>query len=387
MVRTASLFSQLLDVFPRLEFQKAVRDHKAEYYAKGFTCWDQFVAMLFCQLAQAHSLREICDGLSCCLGKLAHLGMRDAPKRSTLSYANIHRPWELYETVFYQLVEKCCLFTHGKTKFRFRNKLLSLDATVIDLCLELFPWAKFRQRKGAIKLHLLLDHDGYLPTFALITEGAVHEVKVAQELALPADSIVVIDRGFVDYELFGHWCSQDVFFVTRQKSNAVYEVVEKRQIPQNRGVLSDEIIRLTGIKAKEACPHLLRRIVFQDKGTDKEFVFLTNHLKFGPTTIAKIYKDRWQIELFFKALKQNLKVKTFVGTTPNALKIQIWTALITMLLLKYLQLRSRLNWHLSNLVALLRWNLFTYRNLWDWINNPFETPPLIPKPVQLKLRL
>jgi|TARA_B100000315_G_scaffold257009_1_gene304481 hypothetical protein len=380
------MFSQLLDIFPRIEFQKAVKGHKAERYAKGFTCWEQFVAMLFCQLAQAHSLREICDGLSCCLGKLIHLGVRDAPKRSTLSYANKHRPWELYETVFYQLLERCCLLAPGKTKFRFRNKLLSLDATVIDLCLSLFDWAKFRQTKGAIKLHLLLDHDGYLPTFAQITEGSVHEVKIAQKLRFPTGSIVVVDRGFTDFSLFGRWTAEGVYFVTRQKSNAAYQVVETRQIPQNRGVLSDEVIRFTGPKTKCDYPHLLRRITYQDKESGKKLVFLTNHLDFGATTIASIYKDRWQIELFFKALKQNLKVKTFVGTSPNALKTQIWTALIAMLLLKYLQLRSRLNWALSNLVALLRWNLFTYRDLWTWLNNPFETPPLPPMPEQLTLR-
>ena len=386
MVRTASMFSQLLNIFPRIEFEKAVRAHKAERYAKGFTCWEQFVAMLFCQLAQAHSLREICGGLSCCLGKLIHLGVRDAPKRSTLSYANKHRPWELYENVFYQLLEKCQLQTPGKTKFRFRNKLLSLDATVIDLCVTLFNWADFRQTKGAVKLHLLLDHDGYLPTFAQITEGNVHEVRIAQKLHFPTGSIVVVDRGLTDFSLFRRWTDEGVYFVTRQKFNAAYQIVERRNVPENRGVLSDEVIRFTGPKTKHDCPHLLRRIVYQDKETGKKLVFLTNHLDFGATTIASIYKDRWQIELFFKALKQNLKVKTFVGTSPNALKTQIWTALIAMLLLKYLQLRSRLNWALSNLVALLHWNLFTYRDLWRWLDNPFETPPLPPMPQQILLR-
>ena len=380
------MFSQLLNIFPRIEFEKAVRAHKAERYAKGFTCWEQFVAMLFCQLAQAHSLREICGGLSCCLGKLIHLGVRDAPKRSTLSYANKHRPWELYENVFYQLLEKCQLQTPGKTKFRFRNKLLSLDATVIDLCVTLFDWADFRQTKGAVKLHLLLDHDGYLPTFAQITEGNVHEVKIAQKLHFPTGSIVVVDRGLTDFSLFRRWTDEGVYFVTRQKFNAAYQIVERRNVPENRGVLSDEVIRFTGPKTKHDCPHLLRRIVYQDKETGKKLVFLTNHLDFGATTIASIYKDRWQIELFFKALKQNLKVKTFVGTSPNALKTQIWTALIAMLLLKYLQLRSRLNWALSNLVALLHWNLFTYRDLWRWLDNPFETPPLPPIPQQILLR-
>ena len=392
MVRTASLFSQLLDLFPRNQFQRSVKAHRAERYTKGFTCWEQFVAMLFCQLAQAHSLREICDGLSCCLGKLIHVGVREAPKRSTLSYANKHRPWQLYERVFYQLLEKCRLDFSGalaasRQKFRFRNKLLSLDASVIDLCVSLFDWAKFRQTKGAVKLHLLLDHEGYLPVFAQITPGDVHEVNVAQELHFPAGSIVVVDRGFTDYSLFCRWSEEGVYFVTRQKANAVYEVVEKRKTPRKGGILSDEIIRFTGWQAKRDCPHRLRRITYHDSASDKTLTFLTNHLHFGPTTIARIYKDRWQIELFFKALKQNLKIKTFVGTSANALKIQIWTALIAMLLLKYLQLRSRLNWALSNLVALLRWNLFTYRDLWTWIDNPFNTPPQHPIPVQLKLRL
>lgn len=392
MVRTASLFSQLLDLFPRNQFQHSVKAHRAERYTKGFTCWEQFVAMLFCQLAQAHSLREICDGLSCCLGKLIHVGVREAPKRSTLSYANKHRPWQVYERVFYQLLEKCRLelsdaLAASRRKFRFRNKLLSLDASVIDLCVSLFDWAKFRQTKGAVKLHLLLDHEGYLPVFAQITPGDVHEVNVAQKLHFPAGSIVVVDRGFTDYSLFGRWSEEGVYFVTRQKANAVYEVVEKRKTPRKGGILSDEIIRFTGWQAKRDCPHHLRRITYHDSASDKTLTFLTNHLHFGPTTIARIYKDRWQIELFFKALKQNLKIKTFVGTSANALKIQIWTALIAMLLLKYLQLRSRLNWALSNLVALLRWNLFTYRDLWTWVDNPFNTPPQHPVPVQLKLRL
>jgi hypothetical protein len=262
-----------------------------------------------------------------------------------------------------------------------------MDATVIDLCLNLFEWAKFRQTKGAVKLHLLLDHDGYLPIFAQITEGSVADVKVAQGLDLPRGSIVVVDRGYTDFYLFGRWCLQGVYFVTRQKSNAAYEVVERREVPQNRGILSDEIIRYTGSVTKRKCPHLLRRIVYDDKETGKELVFITNHLEFGATTIARIYKDRWQIEIFFKTLKQNLKVKTFVGTTPNALKTQIWTALIAMLLLKYLQLRSRINWSLSTLVALLRWNLFTYRDLWQWIDRPFDTPPLPPYPQQMELAL
>jgi len=378
MVRSGSLFSQLLSLFPRIEFQKAVSHHRAERYAKGFTCWDQFVAMLFCQLAQAQSLREICDGLASCLGKLQHLGVTRAPNKSTLSYANGHRPWELYQMVFGQLLEKCRAVAPARNKFRFRNKLYSIDSSVIDLCVTLFDWARFRRTKGAVKLHLLLDHAGYLPTFLLITDGKYHDVRVAQKLDLPRGSIVAMDRGYNDYRLFGRWTDDGVYFVTRLKSNAAYRVVERRRPPQNSGVICDQIIELTVWKARQDCPHRLRRIRYRDPKTGDSYVFLTNHLGFGATTIAAIYKDRWQIELFFKALKQNLKVKTFVGTSPNALRIQIWTALIAMLLLKYLQFRSTFGWALSNLVALLRWNLFTYRDLWRWIDDPFETPPAPP---------
>src|SRR5258708_6336773 len=254
--------------------------------------------MLFCQLGHAKSLREICGGLAASEGKLRHLGLPAAPSRSTLAYANEHRPWQLQRTVFEQLLAKCQILVAGqpetrkKRKFRFKNPLLSLDATVIDLCATMFDWAKFRLTKGAVKLHLLLDHDGYLPSFAVITEGKKHEVRVARQMQLAA------------------------------------------------------------------------------------------------ATVAAIYKERWQIELFFRALKQSLRVKTFVGTSANALKTQLWTALIAMLLVKYLQLRSTFGWSLSNLVALLRQQLFVYRDLWMWIDDPFHPPPIPASlPEQLTLQL
>jgi IS4 transposase len=237
--------------------------------------------------------------------------------------------------------------------------------------------------KGAIKLHLLLDHEGYLPTFEVVTDARFHDVRLAQLLSFPPGAIVVLDRGYVDYKMFGDWTSKEIWFVTRMKKSARYRVIESREVPRNRNILADEVIELSSSQALASCPHLLRRIEAFVPGTGEVLVFLTNHLEFGASTIARIYKDRWQIELFFKALKQNLRIKSFVGTSANAVQIQIWTALIAMLLLKYLQFRSRLNWALSNLVALLRWNLFTYRDLWEWIHNPFETPPLEPLPEQL----
>jgi hypothetical protein len=381
-----SIFGQILHIFDKRDFLRAVMETKAEHASKGFNCWDQFVAMLFCQLGQAHSLREICGGLATCLGKVKHLGIDDAPKRSTLSYANEHRPWQLYQKMFYHLLEKCQKKAQlQKRKFRFKNKLFSLDATVIDLCVTLFDWAKFRQTKGAVKLHLLLDHDGYLPVFAAVTEGDTHEIKIARDIILPKGSIVAIDMGYTDYSLFARWKTQGIFFVTRQKDNAAYRVVEELQIPQNRNILKDQIIEFTGYKARKNCPHQLRRMEVWDKENERTIILLTNHLDFGATTVAAIYKDRWQIETFFKTIKQNLKIKTFVGTSKNALLIQIWTALITILLLRYLKFCSKLKWSLSNLIAMLRYNLFTYRELWLWLDKPYEVKALVPGEEQLTL--
>jgi len=384
MNRFSSIFSQLLQLFPRLEFYQMVKETKAERHARGFTCWGQFVAMLFCQLGRAHSLREITNGLRSCEGKLKHLGIT-APKRSTLAYANEHRPWELYQKAFFALLNKCRAQVVGKKKFRFKNKLVSLDSTTIDLCLSIYDWAHFRRTKGAVKLHFVLDHDGYLPSFAVITDGKVSDVKVAHLLKFAPGTIVVDDRGYNDYRLFGTWTSNGVYFVTRMKDNALYKVVETKVIPQNRNILKDEIILLTGVKAEEKCPYPLRRVEVYDSEKEQTLVFLTNNLKLVASTISAIYKDRWQIELFFKALKQNLKIKTFVGTSANAVKIQIWTALITMLILRYLQLRSQFKWSLSNLVALLRMNLFTHRDLWAWLNKPFDVPPVPYVQEQIKL--
>jgi len=383
--RFSSIFGQILHLFPRREFFEAVEATRADRGAKGFDCWDQFVAMLFCQLGQAHSLREICGGLASCFGKARHLGIQTAPKRSTLAYANEHRPWQLYEKLFYQILGRCQQLQFGKRKFRFKNRLFSLDASLIPLCASLFDWAKYRRTKGAVKLHLLLDHEGYLPVLARITTGRIHEIRIARTLNFPAGSIVVVDRGYVDFDLFGSWNRGGVFFVTRQKGNAHYRIVEERAIPNNRNILSDQIIELEGFYSHRKYPVPLRRLEIWDAENEQVIVLLTNHLDFGATTIAAIYKDRWQIEIFFKTIKQNLKIKTFVGTSANALLIQIWTALIAILVLKYLKHRSQFRWSLSNLVAMLRYNLFTYRDLWAWLDAPYETPPAIPLQEQPEL--
>ncbi|HVO71958.1 MAG TPA: IS4 family transposase, partial [Aggregatilineaceae bacterium] len=374
MSASCSMFSQILKLIPRMDFERMVKQTNAEYAAKGLSSWSQFVAMMFCQFGRAHSLREIEGGLKSCEGKLAHLGI-EAPAKSSLSYANAHRPWELYQKVFYSVLNTVSISVKAPRKFRFKNKLVSLDSTTIDLCLSVFDWAKFRRTKGAVKLHLVLDHDGYLPCYAVITEGSVHDVKVAWQIPFPAGTVVVDDRGYNDYRLFSYWSDSGIYFVTRMKDNARFEVVEEREVPQQRGIVRDQIIRLTGTGAQEKCPHLLRRVQAVREDSGETLVFLTNHHKLGASTVAAIYKERWAVELFFKALKQNLKIKTFVGTTPNAVKTQIWTALIAILLLRFLQMSSRYHWSLSNLVALLRMNLFTHRDLRAWLDAPFLVPP------------
>jgi hypothetical protein len=373
--RVCSIFSQVLQLISRDGFETAVREHAAERHCRGFSSWGQLVAMLFCQLGQAKSLREITEGLQASEGKLKHLGLPEAPARSTLAYANSHRPWELYETVFHQLLAHCQKrlgVAKAGGKLGLPGKLLSLDATVIDLCAAVFDWAQFRTTKGAVKLHLLLDHDGYLPCYAVITEGKTHEIQVARKLRFQKGTMLVFDRGYTDYDWFQRLTEGGVNFVTRLKDNATYLVMEKREAT-GEGVQTDEIIVMEKQARSETAP-FLRRIRYWDEANGRELVFLTNHLELPAITIAAIYKERWQIELLFKALKQNLRIKTFVGTTANALKTQIWTALIALLAVKFLQLQAKFPWSLSRLIALLRQQLFVYRDLWRWLESPFEAP-------------
>jgi len=383
--RVCSIFSQLLQLFPRLEFEQLVRQHRAERHARGFTCWGQFIAMLFCQLGQAHSLREICGGLAACEGKLRHLGLPDAPKRSTLAYANQHRPWELFQSVFQQLYPRCQGLVGVPRRFRFRYRLLTLDSTMIDLCASLYDWAAYKRTKGAVKLHLLLDHQGYLPQLVVITPGKTQEIEVARRLRFQPGTFLIFDRGYVDYAWFERLTRQKIFFLTRLRSDAHYRVVEKRPLPLRGHIRRDEIIHLGSHWYRQPSP--LRRLEVEVPEWDQPLVLLSNHLGLGATTLARLYRERWQVEVFFRALKQNLRIKTFVGTSANALKIQIWTALIALLLLKYLQLRASYGWSLSNLVALLRQQLFVYRDLFAWLNQTFESPPALDPPAAVQLPL
>jgi hypothetical protein len=388
MNRVCSIFSQMLQQFPRLEFEAAVREHQAERHARGFRCWTQFVAMLFCQLGHAQTLREITGGLAACEGKLRHLGVDSPPKRSTLAYANKHRPWQMFETVFERFYQRCRAEAaqRGQRKFRFKHKLLSLDATMIPLCLSVFDWALYRRSKGAVKLHLVLDHDGYLPQFAVVTAGKTAEIEVARRQRFEPGTMLVFDRGYTDINWWLELSREKIFFVTRLKDNIEYGIVEQRVVKPASEIVRDEVILLTKIQDQGPVA-LMRRIEVWVEEKQETMVFLTNQLKLAASTIAAVYRDRWQIEQFFRALKQSLRIKTFVGTSANAVLVQIWTALIAMLLVRYLQMRSSFGWSLSNLVALLRQQLFVYRDLMAWLNQPFESPPHLHQAEQLTLEL
>jgi len=374
MSKTSSLFSQILSIIDRHQFERLVKKHGNDCGSKGFKSWEQLVSMLFCQLAQAKSLREIEFGLKSCEGKVKHLGIKNFPKRSTLSYANEHRNWELYRDLFHVILKRAQRYKPGH-KFRFKNPMLSLDSTVISLCMSMFDWAKYRTGKGAVKLHMMLDHDGFLPSYAHITEGRINDLKIAQQLNLPKGTIVAMDRAYVDYKMFDRWTQQGVFFVTRTKSNTDYCWTKERPLPKNpENVTRDDdvILQPFNLIGDRITTKTYRVVVVWNQEHQKEIELITNIMHLSCKTIAEIYRQRWQIELFFKAIKQNLKIKTFVGTSENAVHIQIWTALISIVLLRILQLRSKAQWAFSNLVALLRWNLFTYRDLWTWIDRPFD---------------
>lgn len=360
MAHCNTVLNQMLTLICRHEFEALAKRHHAGRKFRAYNRWSQFVAMVSAQLTSRVSLRDLVFNLSAQAKKLYHQGVKPT-NRSTLARVNDEKPYTLYEDLFAKLLGRCQTMS-AKHKFRFKNKLYSLDATVIDLCLSVFPWATFRRTKGAIKLHIGLDHSGYLPTFVSITEGNVHEVSWVKTLQLPRGSFIVFDKGFVDYAWFGSLIPKGIFFVTRLKTNARYKVVERRKTNKNNGITSDQIIQLTGVKS-EHCPFPLRRIRYKDKETGKAYVFLTNAMYLSAKTVADIYKERWQIELFFKWIKQNLKIKSFLGTSKNAVLTQIWIALCVYLILTWIKFKHRLSYSLQQILRLLQLNLFERRDL------------------------
>lgn len=356
-----TVFSQLLKLIPRHEFETLAKQHHSGRAFRKASRWSQFVTMAMGQLSGRDSLRDIIDNMSAQAHRLYHLGCAKL-SRSNLSRINEEKPHSLYEAMFLKLLNRCQRLTPGH-QFRFENPLYSLDATTIDLCLSVFPWADFRSTKGAVKLHVGLNHDGYLPEFVRITEGKDQDVTVGRCLQFPKGSIVAMDKGYNDYSWYKQLTDKGIYFVTRLKTNAKYRVVSRRSVIKSKGLTCDQTIEFTGSQTAKKCPIPLRRIGYKDPLTGKKYIFLTNNFKLSAKTIADIYKSRWEVELFFKWIKQNLKIKTFVGTSKNAVLTQIWIALCMYLLLSFIKYQSGLKKSMQQLLRLLQLNLFEKRDL------------------------
>lgn len=384
-----NLFSQILGEIPRDSFQKIANEHQSDKHSKGIDTWAHLVSMLFCQLSGADSLRSITGGLLSTQGNLNHLGLKKAPSRSNLSYINAHRSYEVFRDFYFVLFDHLCskhTFIRKKLK-RLKRPIYLMDASMLPLCLKLFDWARYRTTKGAAKLHMVLDYDGCLPVFAHLSDGKKHEINVAKTISFPKGSLILFDRGYIDYKWMNDLDSSHHFFVTRAKENMAYEILEENFIPPDKTttVLKDVKIRLVTSKAVADYPNTLRLVIYLDSITAKEYTFLTNNLSWNAQTIADCYKERWNIEVFFKQLKQQLNVKSFLGTSENAVQIQLWTALCAILILKYLQEIATYKWNLSNMATFIRLHLFAKTDLMTWINHPFfiQRPP--PKTGQTKM--
>lgn len=369
MAHNNTVYTQILKLIPRHEFESLAKVHHKGRKLRKLSRWSQFVALSMAQLCGRLSLRDIVSSLSAQTTKLYHLGVGTV-SRSSLSRVNDVQPYTLYEALFCKLLTRCQSVAprHG---FKFKNKLYSIDASTIDLCLSVFPWAKFRSTKGAIKLHLGLDHDGMLPSFVRVTDGKSHDITVGRTLKLPKQSIVVFDRGYTDFKWYNSLNDNEIFFVTRIKKNATYNIIERRSIDKNRGLTSDQTIKIKGNKAKD-CPIELRRIGYKCPNTGKHYFYLTNNFKLAAKTIADIYKARWHVELFFKCIKQNLKIKSFIGTSKNAVLTQIWIAMCTYLILAYIKFCNQIDASFQKILRLLQLNLFERR---DMIELLLEIPP------------
>ena len=370
-----TLFSQIISKLDRSKFGKLVSHHQTDKHQKGYNSWTHLVSMLFCQFAKSQSVRDISNGLRSATGNLNHLGINKAPSKSTISYQNKHRNWELFRDYYYSLLKSLGQQAgFRQVKFRIKSKIFLLDATTISLCLSLFDWARYKAAKGAVKMHTLLDYDGNLPAYVNITDGKTADNKGAYDIPLLKGSVIVADRFYNDFSLLNIWDSKEVYFVIRHKENIQYKVVKENDLPDNKHehVLKDEIIELTGVQSRSIYPNKLRRVAIWDDKNKQVIEVITNQMSWTANTISELYKSRWQIEIFFREIKQLLHIKSFIGTSQNAVMIQIWTALITILILKALKAIAKFNWHLSNLVAFIRLNLFVKITLQSWLDKPFE---------------
>lgn len=370
-----TLFSQIISKLDRSKFNKLVSKKETDKHNKGFNSWNHLVSMLFCQFAKSQSVRDISNGLRSATGNLNHLGINKAPSKSSISYQNKNRSHELFKDYYFELLQS--LEQHPRlkqVKFRIMSKIFLLDSTTISLCLSLFDWAKYKRTKGAVKMHTLLDFDGNLPAYINVTNSKTADNKGAYDIPLLQGSVIVADRFYNDFSLLNIWDSKGVFFVIRHKENLQFNTIKENELPENRHqhILKDEFIELKNEPSKNKYPNKLRRVSIWDDENGQVIELITNQFHWSANTIGELYKSRWQVEIFFRDVKQLLHIKSFIGTSENAVMIQIWTALITILILKALKAQSKFDWYLSNLVAFIRLNLFVKIDLQKWLDKPFE---------------
>ena len=349
-----SIFAQLMEFLPIYEFRKCVKRYNGNYKIKSFTCWEQFLCMSFAQLTYRESLRDIEACLRAAHKKLYHMGIRSKVSRNTLANANQVRDWRIYADFAQAIIGIARkLYIDEDFGVELQQTAYALDATIIDLCLSLFPWAKFRNRKGAVKLHTLIDLRGSIPVFVIITHGKVHEVTVLDDLIIEAGAIYIMDRGYLDFRRLHRIQQASAFFVTRAKSNFKFKRLYSNRVDKSTGVQCDQIIVLTGFYANKDYPDKLRRIRYHDAEHNNTLVFLTNNFTLPALTIAKLYRCRWQVELFFKWIKQHLRIKAFYGTTENAVKTQIWIAISVYVLVAIVKKRLNLKHSLYTILQIL----------------------------------
>lgn len=376
LMTNVTLFSQIISKIDRNSFKKIVREKDTDKHQKGYNSWTHLVSMLFCQFSKSQSVRDISNGLRSATGNLNHLGIGRSPSKSTVSYQNKNRDWTLFRDYYYRLMGHMGSLA-GFKQARIKSKIFLLDSSTISLCLSLFDWAKYKTNKGAVKMHTLLDYDGNLPAYVNITNGKTADNKGAYDIPLLEGSVIVADRYYNDFSLLNVWDSSGVHFVIRHKENIQYRTVKENELPDGRyeHILKDEVIELTGPNSKKKYPKKMRRVAVWDEKNEQTIEIITNQMSWTANTISELYKARWQIEIFFREIKQLLHIKSFIGTSENAVMIQIWTALITILVLKYLKALAKYNWQLSNLVAFIRLNVFVKTDLQKWLDKPFDDPP------------
>jgi hypothetical protein len=373
-----NFLAQILEYFPKEKFQSLVKKYQADKYSKGLDSWSHLVSMVLCQLGKLNSVRDISFGLKSIAGSAVHLGVLRVPSKSSLSYLNKNRSWELFRDYYFSMLDQ---FT-AQHKFRrsgrikLKRKIFLIDSTTIPLTLKLFNWATFRRKKGAIKIHTVLDYDGCLPVYLNVSDGSTHDISAAREMQFPSGSLIVMDKAYVDFKWLNNLDSTGVKFVTRAKTNLKYFVVEERPVPENQHLIkSDLTLLLIGQGMYKKYPKKIRLIEVYDEEKDLYLQLLCNDFSWTAQTIADAYKARWEIEIFFKQIKSHLKIKSFVGTSHNAVMIQVWTAMITLLTLLLLKAKASFNWNLSNMIALIRLKLFEKTDLHEWLNKPLDKPP------------